>query len=67
MAKIQLNGKKISIKQKISVFDLLKKHKLDKKKVAVELNGMILAKQLYGKKKIKNNDIIEIVHFIGGG
>ena len=67
MAKIQLNGKKISIKQKISVFDLLKKHKLDKKKVAVELNGMILAKQLYGKKKIKNNDKIEIVHFIGGG
>jgi sulfur carrier protein len=67
MAKIQLNGKKISIKQKISVFDLLKKHKLDKKKVAVELNGIILAKQLYGKKKIKNNDKIEIVHFIGGG
>jgi sulfur carrier protein len=67
MAKIQLNGKKISIKQKISVFDLLKKHKLDKKKVAVELNGVILAKQLYGKKKIKNNDKIEIVHFIGGG
>ena len=53
MAKIQLNGKKISIKQKISVFDLLKKHKLDKKKVAVELNGVILAKQLYGKKKLK--------------
>ena len=67
MAKIQLNGKKISIKQKISVVDLLKKHKLDKKKVAVELNGVILAKQSYGKKKIKNNDKIEIVHFIGGG
>ena len=67
MAKIQLNGKKISIKQKISVFDLLKKHKLEKKKVAVEINGVILAKHLYGKKKIKNNDKIEIVHFIGGG
>ena len=67
MAKIQLNGKKISIKQKISVFDLLKKHKLDKKKVAVELNGVILPKQSYGKKKIKNKDKIEIVHFIGGG
>jgi len=67
MAKIQLNGKKISIKQKISVLDLLNKHKLETKKVAVELNGVILAKQLYSKKKIKNNDKIEIVHFIGGG
>ncbi|MBA1340239.1 MAG: sulfur carrier protein [Pelagibacterales bacterium] len=67
MAKIQLNGKKITIKQKTSLFDLLKKFKLDKKKVAIELNSMIIAKQLYKKKIIKNNDKIEIVHFIGGG
>ena len=50
MAKIQLNGKKITIKQKTSLFDLLKKFKLDKKKVAIELNSMIIAKQLYKKK-----------------
>jgi len=67
MAKIKLNGKKITIKQKTSLFDLLKKFKLDKKKVAIELNSMIIAKQLYKKKIIKNNDKIEIVHFIGGG
>ena len=35
MAKIQLNGKKINIKQIITLFDLLKKYKLDKKKVAI--------------------------------
>ncbi len=50
MAKIQLNGKKIIINQKVSLFDLLKKHKLDKKKVAVELNGKIIPKQLLKKK-----------------
>ncbi len=66
MAKIQLNGRKIKIKQNTSLIDLLKKHKLNKKKIAVELNGTILAKQNYGKK-IKDNDKIEIVHFIGGG
>ena len=32
MAKIQLNGKKITIKQKFSLFNLLQKYKLDKKK-----------------------------------
>ena len=67
MAKIQLNGKKVSIKQKLSVFDLIKKHKLDDSKVAVELNGVIIAKKKYKEKFIKNNDKIEIVHFIGGG
>ncbi len=67
MAKIQLNGKKISLKQKLSIFDLLKKYKLDKKKVAIELNGLIINKINYKKKIIKNNDKIEVVHFIGGG
>ena len=67
MEKIQLNGKKISLKQKLSIFDLLKKYKLDKKKVAIELNGLIINKINYKKKIIKNNDKIEVVHFIGGG
>ena len=67
MAKIQLNGKKVSIKQKLSISDLLKKYKLDERKVAIEVNGTILNKTKYKKKILKNNDRIEIVHFIGGG
>ena len=67
MAKIQLNGKKITINQKTSVFDLLKKYKLDKKKIAIEINGVILSKLSLKKKILKNKDKIEIVHFIGGG
>jgi len=67
MAKIQLNGKKITIKQKFSLFNLLQKYKLDKKKIAIELNGSIVTKSMYKKKLIKDLDKIEIVHFIGGG
>ena len=67
MAKIQINGRKINIKQKINLSDLLKKYKLDTKKIALELNGEIIPKQMYKKKIIKNKDNIEIVHFIGGG
>ena len=67
MAKIQLNGKKISIHTNFSVRDLIKKYKLKEKKIAIELNGVILPKQNYRKKKLKNNDKIEIVQFIGGG
>ena len=67
MAKIQLNGKKISINTNFSVRDLIKKYRLKEKKIAIELNGTILPKQYYGKKKLKNNDKVEIVEFIGGG
>ena len=67
MAKIQLNGKKISIKSNFSINDLLKKYKLINKKVAIEHNGTIIPKINYKKKHLKDNDTVEIVHFIGGG
>ena len=67
MAKIQLNGKKITIKTKFTIMDLLIKYRLNKKKIAVEYNGTILHKFMYKKKYLKNNDRLEIVHFIGGG
>ena len=67
MAKIQLNGKKVVIKSNYSLFDLLKKYKLSNKKVAIEHNGIIIQKVNYKKKNLKNNDKVEIVHFIGGG
>jgi len=67
MAKIQLNGKKVLIKSNFSLLDLLKKYKLINKKVAIEHNGIIIQKVNYKKKYLKNNDKVEIVHFIGGG
>ena len=67
MAKIQLNGKKVLIKSKYSILDLLKKYNLDNKKIAVEHNGVIVPKVFFKKKFLKNNDRLEIVHFIGGG
>tara|TARA_B100000941_G_C28143195_1_gene368805 strand:- start:275 stop:478 length:204 start_codon:yes stop_codon:yes gene_type:complete len=67
MAKIQINGRKIALKQNFSISDVLKKYKLNKKKVAIELNGKILPQTMYNSKKLKSNDKIEIVQFIGGG
>ena len=66
-AKIQLNGKKVTITSNYSILDLLKKYKLANKKVAIEHNGIIVPKTSYKKKYLKNNDLVEIVHFIGGG
>jgi sulfur carrier protein len=67
MAKIQLNGKKILINSKLTIYDLLKKFKLNNKKIAIEHNGTIIPKVSYKKKYLKNNDKLEVVHFIGGG
>ena len=65
--KIKLNGKFIKIQDKTTLLSLIKKLKVPIKKVAVELNQTIANKKSLGIIKIKKNDKIEIVHFIGGG
>jgi len=67
MAIIQLNGRRIELRNKHSITSLLKKYKIDSKKIAVELNGKIINHNKYKLIYLKNKDKIEIVHFIGGG
>ena len=65
--KIQLNGKKIQINNNESLKKLVKRLNLPLNKVAIELNKKIIDKKKINVIKLNNNDIIEVVHFIGGG
>ena len=65
--KININGKISTINENLSLSIFLKKLKIPMKKVAIELNQEIIDKKKINKIKIKKNDKIEIVHFIGGG
>jgi|TARA_Y100000768_G_scaffold311516_1_gene246098 sulfur carrier protein len=65
--KIKINGKIKLLINDYKLSDLLKNIKIPIKKVAIELNEEIIDKKKINKIKLKNNDKIEIVHFIGGG
>ena len=65
--KIRINGKIKSIIQDSYLSVLLKNLKIPLNKVAIELNEEIIDKKKINKIKLKKNDKIEIVHFIGGG
>jgi thiamine biosynthesis protein ThiS len=65
--KIKVNGKKMLFDENIMVINLVKKLKIPLNKVAIELNKKIIDKKKIKKVKLNNNDILEIVHFIGGG
>ena len=65
--KIKVNGKKLIFDYNASVEKLTKKLKIPLNKVAIELNKKILDKKKLKKIKLKNDDKVEIVHFIGGG
>ena len=65
--KIKINGKIKSIIQDSNLSMVLKNLKIPLNKVAIELNEEIIDKKKIDKLKLKKNDKIEIVHFIGGG
>ena len=65
--KIKLNGSIKSVIQDCKLSELLKLNEIPLKKVAIEVNEEIIDKKKISKIKLKKNDKIEIVHFIGGG
>ena len=65
--KIKLNGKLKTINNKSTLFNIVQKNKIPLEKVAIELNQEIVDKKKIKNINLKNNDKIEIVHFIGGG
>ncbi len=67
VAKIQLNGDPYEISNGTNLNELLNRLKIQKNKVAIEVNGEIIEKSNYSNLILNKNDKVEIVKFIGGG
>ena len=50
-----------------SIADLVQAFGLDPKKVAVERNGAIAPRSTLADVTLGDGDVLEIVHFVGGG
>ncbi len=64
---IYINGKKTLVDKGIRLSKLIKDFKIPIKKVAIEINQIIINKKQVNIINLKKDDKIEIVHFIGGG
>ena len=62
-----LNCKNIDLSEDITIEKLLKKYDLDPKKVVVEVNMEIVDDEAYSTYLLKNQDVIEVISFVGGG
>ena len=67
VAKIQLNGDPYEINDGTNLNELLNKLKIQKNKVAIEVNGEIVEKNKYPNFILNKGDKVEVVQFIGGG
>lgn len=65
--KIMVNGEPVICEEKMTLESLIAKRGHDKRQIAVEWNERIVPKEEYGAAILNENDVIEIVTFMGGG
>lgn len=65
--RIRLNGKEREIPGGGTVQDLLRSLDLRPELVVVERNREILDRDTYGEVVVGPGDVLELVHFVGGG
>ncbi|HUC99347.1 MAG TPA: sulfur carrier protein ThiS [Candidatus Polarisedimenticolaceae bacterium] len=65
--KIHINGEEQKIVDGLSIAALLDELKIRPDRVVVELNRTIISRDALESTPLKEGDVLEIVHFVGGG
>ncbi len=65
--KVRINGEERKLDKSTTLLELLLSLELATERIAVELNKEVVSKKDWEKTEIKDGDVIEIVHFVGGG
>ena len=65
---VTVNGEERRIPAERTLGDLLREHELDPRMVVVERNREILRdREQFDRLSLEDGDVLEIVHFVGGG
>ncbi len=64
---VTVNGEEREIPAGSTVRELLESLELHPKLVVVERNREILKRDSYGDVEVEAGDVLELVHFVGGG
>jgi sulfur carrier protein len=65
--RVTINGESQSLTDGMTLTDLLRDLQLNQRRIAVEVNRQIVARERYPVHALTDGDEIEIVHFVGGG
>lgn len=66
---LTINGRQreIPFADGLNIEQLLEHLKLDRESVVVELNREILPADQFAETRLRENDVLELVQFVGGG
>ncbi len=67
LMKIELNGNLLEIDQRTTVGALLDERGIERRMVAVELNGEIIPRYDFDETEISDGDHLELLQMVGGG
>ena len=62
-----VNGEICTCEPEMTVQSLLEQRGHDPKRVAVERNGAIVPRARFAEERLHEDDVIEVVQFVGGG
>ncbi len=65
---IRLNGKDYPLEEQTkTLHDLIQQLNIDEEVVIIEQNHQIIDRSRYTDTNVQPGDVVEIVHFVGGG
>jgi sulfur carrier protein len=64
---VTVNGEPLLVPASATVADVLQRLSLDSRRVAVELNLLVLPRAEHSTHRLNHGDQMEIVTFVGGG
>ena len=63
---MKVNGKHLRT-ESLTLTEFLRSQGYDERRIAVELNGKIIPKKEYVNAVLRDEDVLEIMGFVGGG
>jgi sulfur carrier protein len=67
LVQLTVNGRPEEVPDGLSVSELVARLGLTEGPVAVERNREVVPRARHGSTRLENGDVVEIVHFVGGG
>ncbi len=62
-----INGEPQALNDPLTLAELINHLGLSERRIAIEVNRTIIARDCYAAHALSDGDQVEIVHFVGGG
>jgi thiamine biosynthesis protein ThiS len=64
---VVINGDPQQVSEGLTIAGLVRQLGFSERRIAVEVNREIIAREQYGERTLADGDQVEVVHFVGGG